>query len=34
MNDVCLQAMVSMLDPTVFLYSIIHKFRLDTWIAK
>jgi hypothetical protein len=30
---VMLQAMAAVLDPSVFLYSVIHKFRLDTWIA-
>ena len=27
------QAMAAVLDPSVFLYSIIYKFRLDTWIT-
>ena len=26
--------MAAVLDPSVFLYSVIHKFRLDTWIAR
>jgi len=29
-----LQAMAALLEPSVFLYALIYKFRLDTWLAR
>ena len=29
-----LQAVAAILDPSVFLYALVYKFRLDTWLAR
>lgn len=34
MYDILFQSMASILDPNVFMYALIYKFRLEKWLSR